>query len=109
MPTPDAQGISLTSVRNPVAGFVELNKKKYNVLKFTGDQYKRVEAATDATPVTRLYELAAEVCPTMPAKVLDKCNRDEIGIILLVAGRGIAAVKALFPNVESPETPTSPG
>lgn len=103
------EGVSISATREPVAGFVEIDGTEYDVLKLNGDQFERVEKFGDTTPVTDLFKMAQEVCPSMPADVLKKQDRDSVGVILLLAGQGIAAVRALFPNVESPEPPTSPG
>lgn len=110
MPPTVKQGVSLTSTSDPVEGFVELDGEKFDVLKCNGEQYKTIEGwQVEDPPITVLYGMAAELCPSLPEDRLMKLNRADIGKIILLGGRGVAAVEALFPNAESPErTSTSP-
>lgn len=100
----------LRARRNPVAGEITgVDGKDYQVLKFTGEQYELASQMGEATPATFLYELVGEVVPTMPKEERLKLLKEECQQILIIAGQGIEAVEALFPNELSPEPPTSPG
>lgn len=100
----------LRAHRSPVAGTITgLDGKDYEVQKFTGLQYQQAAQIGDATPATALYDLAAEVVPSMPREELNRLFKEDIQKILLCAGQGIEAIEALFPNESSPATPTSPG
>jgi hypothetical protein len=100
--------INLTSLRRP-AGVIEIDGKKHDVLKLNGRQRQRIVSA-DTPLVPDAYEVVAELVPTLAADgghlALDA---DQVNAILLLAGQGLAAVEAMFPNGASPETPTSPG
>lgn len=103
--------LSITSLRDPVAGQVEIDGVEYDVLKFNRDQYAVINSWDNETPVTESYALVAVIVPTMPDTVLGKLNKPEVRAILAMAGSGIEAVEALFPNAISPATTasTSPG
>jgi hypothetical protein len=101
--------LSISSLRQPVAGIVEIDGERYPVRKYTGLQYQRAAALSPASPVTELYGLVQEVVPALPAPALLALDREQVEAILLLANQGIAAVERLFPNALSPEPPTSPG
>lgn len=100
----------LRAHRDPVAGTIVANDgNPYDVFKFNGDQFQRVSQFDETTPVPALYDLVGEVVPTLSKDELLKLDKEQCHQILVLAGQGIEAVEALFPNVESPERQTSPG
>lgn len=107
----DKKVFDLSARRDPVAARVQLEPEgeSYAVLKPNGFQYERIGQLTDESPMTDLYALAKEFIPSAPSDSIMRLNRDEVKQIILLAGQGIEAVQALFPNGSSPEPPTSPG
>jgi hypothetical protein len=101
--------VSLTRLRDPIAGLVEINDERYEVRKYSGFEYQRAALLGEATPVTELYDLVRKVAPTMPEDVVLSLDRDLCLVVLGVASQGIAVVERLLPNAVSPEAPTSPG
>lgn len=108
--TSDKKVVSLTQLRDPVAGHVELDGTTYAVRKLTGGQYERLSAMTADSPAVDAYNLVQEIVPDLPDEVRLALDKDLVAVIMTLASNGIKAVEALFPNGKSPETrSTSPG
>lgn len=102
--------VSITQLRDPIAGVVEIDGIEYEVRKFTGHQFQTIEAMTAETSAMVAYDLVKEIASTIPDSVRLALDKDMIGAIMTLAGNGIEAVQALFPNAKSPATAsTSPG
>jgi hypothetical protein len=82
----------------------------HDVRPLTFDTYQRLTAA-DAT-ANSLLELRAcveAVVPTLTTEEVGQLTAASAQAILTLAGAGIEAVEAMFPNAVRPETPsTSP-
>lgn len=103
--------IRIQDVRNPVAGKLQLDDGSvHDVLKMTGVQYQAVQSIDASDAATALYDLAAEVAPTIPKETLLAFDKDVVQVILKIATVGIEALEQMYrPNAESPERSISPG
>jgi hypothetical protein len=101
--------LSLTELRNPVAGVIELNGEQHKVMKYTGVQYQRAALFRPESPAIELYDLVKAVVPSLEQDVLLSLDKDLCSAILMLASQGIQAVELYFPNAPGPKAQTSPG
>ncbi len=93
-----------------VAGYITVNKRRHDVLQIKGRQQQSLRSATGRQYTERLYQVVAEVAPTLTPEEVGELNVDQANAIMGVSGAGVEAIEALYPpNADSPATPTSPG
>lgn len=108
------KALDLRGLKNQIAGTIQLDDEHTHVvLKLNGEQYQllTLEGADEATAVAHVYQVAGECVPSLGLAGAKQLHKDVIKAIITLAGQGIEAVEALFPNVKSPESgnSTSPG
>jgi tRNA U55 pseudouridine synthase TruB len=107
--------IDLRSLQNEIAGKIELNDGVHEVRRLNVGQYQaamriNLEQITDpATALELSIDIASEVVPTLSREQVAQLAPAVLTAIVAFASQGIDAVERLFPNVRSPEPPTSPG
>lgn len=110
--------VTLRSLQTKVAGKIQLGDEDspvHDVFKLTGDQYQRLreldESARGWSDIPALYSLIHECMPSAAPEEIQRLNKDDLATVIALASSGIEGVRALFPNVESPEpqSSTSPG
>lgn len=92
------------------AGVIEVDGEQHAVYRLTGLQ-RRKALDPDSPLLPDGYAIIADIVPTLAVNEQHlRLDDNQVGAILLLASQDIAVVEALFSkNVESPETPTSPG
>lgn len=101
--------VNLDRLNNAVAGRVEVDKVKYDVLKATGRTIQSIRAARGAESSMAMFEAVRKCIPTLPDGREFDFHMEQATIVFGIATAGVEAVEAMFPNVLRPEKdPTSP-
>ncbi len=105
----DEKILDLGQIRNR-SGRVRLEDgTQHDVFPTKGRTYRGLRAATKEEAVDKVYAAAKECIPSATAEQIDELTLEQANAVLAIAGAGIAAVEALYPNAVSPATSTSPG
>ena len=106
---PNEKVLDIAALRGK-AGVIDVNGEQHVVYRLTGLQ-RRKASNPDLPLVPDAYNIIADIVPTLAVDEQHLTLDDtQVSVILLLASQDIAVVEALFSkNVESPETPTSPG
>lgn len=100
--------ISITHLRERVAGRMEINGAEHDVRQVTAGVYQSLKGAAPSENMDAIIASVREVVPTLTPEEVAKLTRDQMEAILMCAGGGIERVEAMFPNAVGPETPISP-
>lgn len=103
--------ISISTARKKVMGQIEVDGVMVDVHQLSFGTHQRL-AELEGTPeyITGVQAAVRVVCPSLTPEQVSEMSFDEGLQVVLFAAGGVAAVERVFPkNVESPETPTSPG
>lgn len=96
-------------LRSRIVGEIEIDGASHNVKPMTFAAHQTLEGADDRSSIAAMRDAVRLVVPTLSDEQLASLDADIGKAILTLAGAGIEAVEALFPNAVSPEGPTSPG
>lgn len=103
--------LDLRALEGEVAGRIQLRDGVHDVLALNADQYQQLATMDESNSVERLYDVAAACVPTLGADRVRTQGIKFAKAITVLAGQGIDAVQAMFPNANGPEneSSTSPG
>ena len=109
MPNEPKKIVRIDTIRATIVDEIEVDDAMYPVHQLTIGTHQRLAEAEAGNDYAVIRQAVKDVVPTLPDEKLARLTVDHAKAILFLAGSGIAAVEAMFPNVVSPESPTSPG
>lgn len=102
--------VSISTARKRVMGQIEVDGVKHDVMQLDfGTNQMLTDAEGTAAYLPAVRSAIRVVCPSLSQETVDAMGIEDGSKIVLFAGAGAKAVEAMFPNADSPETPTSPG
>ena len=102
--------VSISTAKKKIMGTINVDGVDHEVHQLDFDTNQMLEETEGTAKYIGAIRLAAaKVCPTLSAETIGQLGIDDGTAIVLFAGGGVRAVEVMFPNVVSPETPTSPG
>lgn len=99
----------LSRVRSAPAGSIKLTPEgeAHDVKQTTSAQHHYLKTAVAGNAVERVFEVARDVTPTIPAEDHSKMTLKEAQAILGIASGDVAAVEEMYPNADQAAAPTS--